>query len=168
MKKARLFIFLVAVLCGLTSAVYGQVLSSQQMVEMAKDYDGRELEYEGEVVGDIMYRGGYAWLSINDGYSSIGVWCPTELAKGIISLGGPSFRGDIVRVRGIFHRACNLHGGDLDIHAVELVVLSKGHPKSLVRISKQKVILSLFFCFLTAMLGLMCMFKTARISSQIG
>ncbi|MHB8896748.1 MAG: hypothetical protein ACYC99_16460 [Candidatus Geothermincolia bacterium] len=40
------------------------------------------------------------------------------------------YKGSTVRVVGVFHRACEQHGGDTDIHADAVEVLRKGRPFS--------------------------------------
>jgi hypothetical protein len=51
--------------------------------------------------------------------------CPPA-GKKISLVGGYGKKGDNVRVEGVFHRACPEHGGDLDIHAGSVTVLSTG------------------------------------------
>jgi len=73
--------------------------------------------YEGEVIGDIMKRGGFAWMNVNDGQNAIGIWVNASLVKDIVYTGSYKALGDRVEVTGIFNRACSEHGGDLDIHS---------------------------------------------------
>ena len=94
-----------------------QSISSTDLINKAKQYDGKVVYYQGEVIGDIMMRGQYAWININDGQNAIGIWVSKSLIKDIVYKGSYRFRGDEVRVTGIFHRSCPEHGGDLDIHA---------------------------------------------------
>ena len=82
--------------------------------------------FEGEVLGDILYRGEYAWLAVFDGSNTIGCYVSAEQARQISLVGGYGKKGDTVSVEGVFHRACPEHGGDLDIHASSVTVLSTG------------------------------------------
>ena len=82
--------------------------------------------YEGEVIGDIMARGGYAWINVNDGKAAIGIWIDKGLTKDIIYTGSYKSKGDWVEITGVFHRACPQHGGDLDIHAQGLRKITPG------------------------------------------
>lgn len=109
-----------------TISSYAQPVSSAELISKAKDYDGRLLAYEGEVIGDIMVRGGYAWINVNDGKNAVGIWLPKELTKDIIYTGSYKTRGDRLEITGIFYRACSQHGGDLDIHAQTLKKISLG------------------------------------------
>lgn len=114
-------IFLVYYLLFIASpSCYAQPVSSAELINRAKEYDGRMISYEGEVIGDIMVRGGYAWLNVNDGANAIGVWLDSALLKDVSSGGSYKTKGDIIEVSGVFRRACKEHGGDLDIHAQAL------------------------------------------------
>lgn len=106
--------------------VYAQSISSTELINNAKIYDGKQVIYEGEVIGDVMPRGNYAWLNINDGYNAIGAWISVDLARSITYTGSYKSRGDAVEVSGIFNRACPEHGGDLDIHVQAMRKIANG------------------------------------------
>ena len=132
-----------------------KAVSSTELVEHPKKYDGKTVTFRGEAVGDIMIRGDYAWVSLNDdsyrpakvvkeqklaGYNSgHSIWIKKEEAQKITHLGSYRHAGDIVKITGIFNRACTQHGGDMDIHATNLDVVKRGYalnrslegPKSL-------------------------------------
>ena len=120
-------ILLFSVLCSLYSVCYAGSLSSTDLINSAKEYDGRVVTYEGEVIGDIMMRGEYAWINVNDNVNAIGIWMPKELAKNIAYKGTYNIKGDVIEVTGAFHRSCKQHGGDLDIHAESMVKLKDGY-----------------------------------------
>ena len=98
-------------------AAFCQAISSTELINNAKQYDGKVVDYEGEVIGEIMVRGEYAWINVNDGQNAIGIWTDKDLTKDILYTGSHKFKGDWIEVTGVFHRACLEHGGDLDIHA---------------------------------------------------
>jgi hypothetical protein len=126
-QKTLFLIIALALLCAPAAALAeGQVVSSNDLIDRAKDFDNQTVIYEGEVLGDILNRGEHAWLAVCDGSNTIGVFVSAEQAKQISLVGGYGKRGDTVRVEGVFHRACAEHGGDLDIHADSLTVLSIG------------------------------------------
>ncbi|NPV59904.1 MAG: DNA-binding protein [Actinobacteria bacterium] len=133
--------------CGTAQAA--EEVSVEDLISEMQKYDGREVEITGEAIGDVMMRGDYGWITVNNdayavtsveegrdfaGYSNLGiaVWAPRDELKGIQVLGGYKNKGDEVRVKGVFHRACPEHGGDSDIHAVSIEVLERGraipHP----------------------------------------
>ena len=110
----------------LLTSCYAQGVSSVELIQQAQEYDGKEVVYEGEVIGEIMPRRDGVWVNIKDGEKSIGVWMSSELAARIRHQGSYKARGDILRIRGIFNRACLQHGGDLDIHATSLRKIKSG------------------------------------------
>ncbi len=105
---------------------FSQGLSSNELLKNAKQYDGKSIIYSGEVIGDVMSRGEFAWANINDGDNAIGVWMGAALAKEINFTGDYKTRGDVLEIRAEFHRACAEHGGDLDIHAQTLRKITSG------------------------------------------
>lgn len=121
-----------------------KLVTSTQLIEQNKNWNGKTVTFRGEVIGDILKRGEFAWLQINDdeyqswsveegrklsGYNAgQSAWVPSYLVKGITYLGGYTASGDKIEVTGIFNNACAEHGGDMDIHAASLIVLGRGHP----------------------------------------
>ncbi len=116
------------VFCILHSAFtcYAQPIHSTELINNAKQYDGQVVVYEGEIIGDIMRRGDYAWVNVLEGTNAVGIWVERPLLKDIAFTGGYKSIGDKVEVTGVFHRVCPEHGGDLDIHAEALRVTSRG------------------------------------------
>jgi hypothetical protein len=118
--------------------------SSGRLVEKPKVYNGKRVTFTGEAIGEVMVRGGYAWIHLNDdaymernveegaplkGYNSgMAIWVPSDLTKQIDTYGDYKHEGSIVQIEGTFNAACKEHGGDMDIHADKLVVLRAGHP----------------------------------------
>lgn len=125
-------------------------VSSSMLIETPKRYDGRTLIFTGEAVGERMVRNRGmksegAWIHLNDdaymyraieagaslsGYNSgMPVWvAPSQMSNSIKKYGGFKSNGDVVKVSGVFHAACKEHGGDMDIHATSLQVVSDGLP----------------------------------------
>jgi len=105
---------------------YAQSISSADLINEAKQYDNKIVNYRGEIIGDIMIRGQYAWVNINDGQNAIGIWTTKAFIKDITHKGSYGFKGDVVEIIGIFHRSCPEHGGDLDIHAQTMRKVTSG------------------------------------------
>ena len=120
MKSAIGLIFLCGTIC------YAQPISSTELINKAREYDGKRVVYEGEVVGDVMARGDFVWANVNDGENAIGIWLSKELAGEIRFAGSYHATGDRLEITGVFHRACIQHGGDVDIHAQNIRKISPG------------------------------------------
>ncbi|MDP2940412.1 MAG: DNA-binding protein [Candidatus Omnitrophota bacterium] len=125
-KIGLFFCLLSSVFCLLSSVCFAKPISSTQLIEHAKEYDNKTVSFQGEVIGDIMRRGNFAWVNINDFANAIGIWLKADLTKEISYAGSYKFRGDVVLVQGTFNRACPQHGGDLDIHANSLEIIGTG------------------------------------------
>jgi len=111
-------------LCG--TVCYAQQLSSTDLINNARQYDGKSVVYVGEAVGDVMVRGDFAWVNINDGENAVGVWLNKELAGEIKFTGSYQTKGDQLEITGVFQRNCIQHGGDMDIHAQSIRKISPG------------------------------------------
>jgi len=117
--------------------------SSTQLVEKNKQYNGQTVTFTGEAIGEVMVRGDYAWIHLNDdaymeanveegaklgGYNSgMAIWVPSALTKQIDTYGDYKHEGSIVQVSGTFNAACKEHGGDMDIHATSVTMIRPGH-----------------------------------------
>lgn len=131
-----------------------QVVSSQELIEKARVYDGQVVAYQGELIGAVLGRGAHVWLNLNDGNNAIGAWVERSLTKNIKFAGSYMARGDVVSVRGIFHRSCSEHGGGIDIHVSELNIVTPGGPLIQgiegYKIIILSVLLGVLACLLTA------------------
>jgi hypothetical protein len=114
--------------CG--TVCYAQHISSTELINNAKEYDGKSVVYVGEAVGDVMVRGDFAWVNINDGENAIGIWLNKELAGEIQFTGSYHAKGDRLEITGVFQRNCIRHGGDMDIHAQSIRKISSGRVVS--------------------------------------
>ncbi len=116
--------------CALVSlcpcALFAHPISSVELINNAKKYDGQTVIYEGEVIGDTMARQDYAWVNIKEGENAIGVWISRSLLKDISFTGNYKAKGDAVEVMGVLRRVCPEHGGDMDIHAQTLRLTDRG------------------------------------------
>lgn len=115
---------------------------SGTLVESPKKFDGTNVEFTGEAIGESMVRGDYAWIHLNDDAyylknveegaelgglnSGMAIWLPAVEAAKISIFGDYKHQGDVVRVDGVFNAACPEHGGDMDIHATRLAMVSQG------------------------------------------
>lgn len=140
-----LLIALAGVLVGPARA--DDTVQVSQLVKDMRKYDGKVVTIHGEAIGDVMVRGTYAWITVNDdryskksieesgeligmSNSGIGVWVLERDTRDIKIYGGYKNKGAEVWLTGVFNRACHEHGGDTDIHATSLEVLKPGYPFS--------------------------------------
>ncbi len=122
---------------------YAQPSTSLDLINNAKQYDGKTISYKGEVIGEVMVRGDYAWLHVNDGFIAVGIWAPKKMIQDVGCIGDYHKKGDSVEVSGTFHRSCLEHGGDLDIHASEIKKITSGSP-AIQPISRKKVYIGIY------------------------
>lgn len=97
-------------------------VTSSQLYDCPQQYDGARVHYRGEVVGAVLRRDGGAWVQLNDdiysqaagplpahrdyrgGNAGVGVFISSQMAASISAVGGPTMRGDVLDVDGVFHR----------------------------------------------------------------
>ena len=143
--KRRLASILYLALAGAWSASPQAAVPSKELIGDPRAYDGREIAFEGEAIGDPMRRGDFAWVNVLDSYAAIGVFLPASQQRTIENFGSYRRGGDIIRVLGVFHRACPEHGGDMDIHGSSVEAISRGretpHPVSRIEL----VLIPVFF-----------------------
>ncbi len=143
MKSFFFFVMLCLMPIISSSNCYAQTSASLDLLNNAKQYNGKTINYKGEVIGDVMIRGDYAWLHVNDGTIAIGIWASKTMIQDIRYVGDSHKKGDIVEVSGTFHRSCLEHGGDLDIHAYEIKKVTSGSPV-IQPISRKKVYIGVY------------------------
>lgn len=144
-------------------------VSSRQLVNDPKSYDGQLVTITGEAIGEMMVRGDHSWLHLNDdayaqrniedgatpaGYNSgMPVWVGTEFGKRVKTFGDYRHQGDIVQTTGLFHAACAVHGGDMDIHAADLLVEARGRTVT-DRVQPWKIVVALILAAVSALFWL--------------
>jgi len=188
-RNARMRVLGVALLAVLllgASPAYSQTTSpnehsSGELVEEPKRFDGTEVEFTGEVIGEVMVRGENAWIHINDDSyylknveegaklgglnSGMAVYLPADLTDSITYYGDYQHEGDVVTITGTFNAACSQHGGDLDIHATGLEVDVPGHVV-VDQVMPWKLTLAIVLALLAA--GLFIVQRRAEISRALG
>lgn len=126
-EKSLKYLLLVLAICIIIPMkVNAENIKSSDLIDNAYEFDGKTIIYSGEVIGDIMKRGDYAWINVSDGDNAIGIWVPYSETEKIQYAGSYGFKGDTISVTGTFNRACAEHGGDFDIHSENIDILQKG------------------------------------------
>lgn len=153
-KPIRLIIFLSTLYSLLSTFAWAEPIASTDLINNAKQYDGKSVSYQGEVIGDVMVRGNNAWINLNDTKNAIGIWLASGLTKEVSYTGSYKFKGDIIEAEGIFHRSCLEHGGDLDIHAKSIKLITKGYEveESISPVKIRAVIIFLIICLTLAVI----------------
>lgn len=119
-----LFIFMVS----FTITCEAQPITNyNDMIENGKALDKKEIIIKGEAIGEPMKRGNYTWVNISDGSTAMGIWLKNEDAAKIKIFGDYKHKGDMVEITGIFNRACEEHGGDMDIHSKAVQSVDNGY-----------------------------------------
>lgn len=126
-QRLHIILLITYLLSLIPCCCFAAGISSDELIQNAKEYDGKEVVFQGEVIGDIMKRGKFYWVNISDGKNAIGVFLDAPMPIDIKFTGDYSHIGDTVEVKGIFHRACLKHGGDLDIHAGDMSKIKDGY-----------------------------------------
>lgn len=149
-------------------------ITSADLVEHPFQHNGTTIEFTGEAIGERMVRselsGGGAWIHLNDdpymysnigsgaplsGYNSgIAVWVENAgLTDTIKYYGGHQVRGDSVKVVGVYNMACSLHGGDTDMHASSLEIVSPGGTSS-IQVERWKLFVTPFLAVIALVMYL--------------
>ena len=123
LKLMFLFLVLVTVPCAASE----RTIKINDLVERATSLNNKEVVVQGEVIGEALERGEYAWININDKTNAIGIWVKKSDIDQIQCYGDYKHQGDTVKVVGTFHRACSEHGGDVDIHCTEIDIVEAGY-----------------------------------------
>lgn len=145
----------------LSSSVLADPIASSDLIDKAKLFDNKQVTYQGEVIGDVMIRGEFAWMNVSDGANAIGVWMPASEAEKIKYKGGYKYTGDTVKVTGTFHRACPEHGGDMDIHADTVEIVKPGFERNMT-VNRYKVHLAVILLALMVVLAWITPKKTGK------
>lgn len=119
------------------------IYTSKIIIESSKQLDGQIIKYQGEAIGEALYRNNNknGWVNIKDETNAIGIWLSENQIQLISIYGGYQTKGDTILVEGVFNNACSEHGGDIDIHATKIEVIEKGYKNTAI-INKR-----IFMCF---------------------
>jgi hypothetical protein len=122
--------------------VPGGRISSTQVHLCPQAFDGLQVTYVGEVIGEVLPRRGGAWAQVNDdryalevgplighqeraGFNTgLSVWLPDGLHERVQGTGRAAQRGDVVLVQGTLVRADPDDGGGITVRAEELTTLA--------------------------------------------
>lgn len=161
--KIIILIFIFALSLAVTCNA-SNVTDINQLVENAAALDKSEVLVQGELIGEVLERGEYSWININDTTNSIGIWVKQDDINQFQFYGDYKHKGDIAKVTGTFYKACTEHGGDLDIHCSNIEIAEKGYVV-IEELSSIKVIIAAVLIIVT-MLILALYFKVLKRPSK--
>ncbi len=145
-KKYSVF-FAVVVL--MTTPVFAEPpprVTARELINENKAWDGKKVLFKGEVIGDIMARGDFVWVNVQDETNTIGVLAGKEFARELSQGGDYQHRGDIVEIEGKFFKADASLGGEMCIRAEKYVMIKKGYQTFHVLLpQKKETMMALFF-----------------------
>jgi hypothetical protein len=120
----------------------GDRIASEQVFACPSAFDGFEVTFVGEAVGELIRRRDGVWVQVNDdpyalevgplvghrqrfgSNSGLSVWLPDGLHERITDVGRPSQRGDVIAIRGTLLRTDPDDGGGITVRADALEVLA--------------------------------------------
>ena len=143
--KPALLIILLSV-CFVISAYAQKTIGIDSLINHEKDYNNKTVTVEGEAIGEVLERGDYAWVNINDGTNAIGIWMTESDAKKIEYFGDYKHVGDTLRRTGIFSDDSKAHGGDVDIHAASMDIIKKGSRVDDTVSNSKAITAAILFC----------------------
>ena len=131
---------IIVIFSSLTVLASEAITSVSELIDNGREYNSKVINIQGEAIGELLERGEYSFVNINDGTSAIGIYLKTTDGEMIKSFGNYHKIGDSVSVTGVFNRACKEHGGDMDIHCDSIQIVSDGYERTH-NIIKFKIIL---------------------------
>jgi len=119
--------------------------SLEEILSKPKEYNGKNVTLEGEVVGEVLGNDQGGWINILDKGHNIGVFSSSkEIFLLIEHWGSYKEKGDIIRIEGMFYEDCPQHHTS-DIHLESFKVVKPGFRKEeIVSSDKKKIAMGLF------------------------
>ncbi|MGL6174389.1 MAG: hypothetical protein ACRC1P_07245 [Cellulosilyticaceae bacterium] len=108
------------------SRIFGASVNIGTLIEKANEFDKNKVTINAEVIGDVLERGEYAWINVNDGTGAIGIYIKAEDIDKIKHTGKYQYLGDTIKVEGIFYHAFAEQSGDMAIKADKIEVIEIG------------------------------------------
>jgi hypothetical protein len=163
LKQIKTLIIVTAFIISLSENVYAdetnEIIEINYLIEHAAELDQQEVTVSGEAVGEAMNRGSHSWININDSTNAMGIWMSSSDAQKAKYFGNYKYKGDVLKVSGIFNRTCKEHGGESDIHSITLEVEETGHAEY-EQVSSTKVAVAALSAVLAASLMTLFLIET--------
>lgn len=125
--KLKLLIFCLLLTALAAPFAYAGNVSLGDILASPGEFSGREVQIEGEVIGEALNDAEGIWLNVSTGSQQIGIFsADKEKVEKITYWGSYSATGDWVRVKGIFHKECPDHQIS-DVHLGSLEIIREGY-----------------------------------------
>lgn len=156
MRRPNLFILTMLLLSISATSAHAAPLDidTTQLSVGDPQLDGKSVRFSGEAIGEALKAGGdYRWVNVLQEGVAIGVFTSAESIEGIDGYGGWAQNGTTIEVTGVHHVACEQHGGDLDVHATSVEILSPASARQHT-VHPIQAVLALLGALLAAVLAL--------------
>jgi len=156
--KLKLFIFCLLYITLLIPLVYAESISLGDILDFPDNFSGKEVQIEGEVIGEPLNNPKGVWINISGQQKKIGVFIDDKRKiEEINQWGSYGTIGDQVRVEGIFYKECPDHQIS-DIHLQRLELISKGY-KNEYTVAPSKVKLAKILSLICLVMGLIYLIR---------
>lgn len=134
MRRVLAVLLAVAVVACAPASAFGADaivdVTPASLASLVEELDGATVRFSGEVVSETLRADeSHVWLNVLQGGVAMGVYLPAEMAETVTAFGEYSQTGDQIQVIGVYNEACDEHGGDMDVHAAEILVIAAGSPR---------------------------------------
>jgi len=150
-SKILILVLLFVILFTVPCAASDNITKINDLIENSIALNNTEVTVQGEVIGEALERGKYAWINVNDTTNAIGIWVKKSDIDQIHFYGDYKHKGDIVKITGVFYKACSEHGGDVDIHCANIEIVETGYSIK-EQLSPKKVIITLLLVLITTII----------------
>jgi len=125
--KLKLFIFCLVFIALVTSFAYAKASALEAILAFPDIFDQREVQIEGEAIGEPLNDAQGIWFNISTESQQIGVFSSDKsIIERITYWGSYQETGDQVRVKGIFYKECPDHQIS-DVHLESLEIIREGY-----------------------------------------
>ncbi|MGL4345839.1 MAG: hypothetical protein ACRCTE_11625, partial [Cellulosilyticaceae bacterium] len=125
-KKNLIGVLIVLLVCMFSIPCFGDTVKIGDLIAKPEAFDGKTVQVEGEVIGDVMIRADNAWVNISDTSGVMGIWLTKEDAKRIHVTGDYKHVGDVIAVEGVFHQSFTAQNGDTATQATKMMIIQEG------------------------------------------
>ena len=144
MRRLATVLAVTAVLLGVATPATATApplsLSTKEIVSLPPSEGGLDVTMEGEaILAALRSDEGHVFVNLLQDDTAVGVWMSRVQADRIDGFGRYGRSGTFLRVEGVVNVACAQHGGDLDVHAARVEVVSPAQEAGLVLVPPSRI-----------------------------